>query len=84
MGNPTIRTSYNIYYNVVSSNLELSLSLTNKQGNREDRNVNTFKMGDSSKRKFWTNQNSDKKNNKKPEFTSRNRFVLEDRKYHVK
>ena len=39
-GDPTVRTSFDAYYNAVASRLELSMSLTHKSIPSENRNVN--------------------------------------------
>ena len=83
-GNPRVCTSYDVYYIAVLSKLEILLSLTNKQGSREDQNVNAFKTVNSNKHKFWINKNSDKKKKAKPDSTARNHFVPEDHKYPFK
>ena len=48
-GDVTIRTSFDSYYNAVASKLELSMSLTHKSTQGENRNVNEVK-GDSNKK----------------------------------
>ena len=83
-GNPRVCMSYNMYYNAVSSKLEILLSLTNKKINREDQKVNDFKRSGSSKYRFRTNHNSDKKKKTKPDSTTRTHFVPEDCKYSFK
>ena len=39
-GDPTVRTSFDTYYNMVASRLELELSLSGKQFDSVQRNVN--------------------------------------------
>jgi len=84
VGNHRVHMSYNMYYNTIFSKLELLLSLTNKQGNREAWNVNAFKTGDSTNHKFRINQNLDKNKKIKPDSTTRTHVVLEDHNYPFK
>ena len=48
-GDPTVRTSFDTYYNVVASRLELALSLSGKQPNSVSRNVNQTKTSKNDK-----------------------------------
>ena len=41
-GDRTVQTTFETYYNAVTSRLELSLSFTNPPTNRETRNVNSL------------------------------------------
>ena len=81
-GDPTIRKTFDTYYNAVASKLELSISLSNKPTNSVQRNVNqTNSERDSGRNSSGTkrNQGSYNKNSKKPR--SGRPFTPEARRY---
>ena len=73
-GDPSVRTSFDTYYNAVASRLELSLSLTAKSANRVERHVNET----ANKRRKTFDKNKGKN---RPNKNSSNNFIPEAKSY---
>ena len=73
-GDPSVRTSFDTYYNAVASRLELSLSLTAKSTNRVERHVNET----ANKRRKTFDKNKGKN---RPNKNSSNNFIPEAKSY---